>query len=142
MVSTACASIVHGPQDTLFVDSAPAGAAASIDCERNFRIATTTPAKLVFPRKLQGCALTVQQPGYRSRRIELDQSFSGWFWTNFATGPLLALAVRSSQGGGDLSGGEVLALLSPGAFFLVDHLRGSKHDYEPKEIMVTLEPEP
>ena len=134
-----CGTVIHGRNDELFVDSKPDGAAASIACDNNFHVTGTTPAKLVFPRKLEHCALTVERDGYKTHRVELEQGFSGWFWANFGTGVALAAGVRAAQDGGDLSYEEIAAIASTGVFFLVDQLTGSKHDYEPKEVVVELE---
>lgn len=140
--SMGCGTLVHGPKETLFVDSRPAGAEATVACNGDVRATGTTPARLVFPRKAEGCTLTVSRPGYRQRTLTLEHGFSGWFWANFAIGPALAAAVRVGQGGGDLSYGEIAAMASPGLFFLIDHFTGSKHNHSPDEITVALEPAP
>jgi hypothetical protein len=142
LLAGGCATIVHGPNDTLFVDSRPDQATAAVECDGGFRTSGTTPAKLVFPRRLEHCTLTVERDGHRPARLELEQGFSGWFWANFATGPAIAAAVRAAQDGGDLSYGEIAALASTGLFFLLDQLNGAKHDYDPKEIVVELEAVP
>ena len=89
---TACGTVMHGSRDTIFVDSKPDGAVASISCAGNVEASGTTPAKLVIPRKVQGCSVSVERAGYKTQRLELEQSFSGAFWTNFVFSPVLATA--------------------------------------------------
>ena len=58
---TACATITHGPNETIAIDSQPRGAAASIKCDRGVHVTGTTPASLVIPRKAQNCVVEVSQ---------------------------------------------------------------------------------
>lgn len=135
---TACGTVMHGSRDTIFVDSKPDGAAASISCAGNVEARGTTPAKLVIPRKVQGCSVSVERAGYKTQRLELEQSFSGAFWTNFVFSPVLATATIIN--GRDFGYDTAAALLSSGVAFLVDQFTGAKYTYEPKEIIVDLEP--
>ena len=135
---TACGTVMHGSRDTIFVDSKPDGAAASVSCAGNVEARGTTPAKLVIPRKVQGCSVTVERAGYKTQRLDLDQSFSGAFWTNFAFSPVLATA--TIMNGRDFGYDTAAALLTSGVAFLVDQYTGAKYTYEPKEIVVDLEP--
>ena len=142
LLAVGCGTVLHGPRDTLFVDSKPSGANASITCDRDFRTSGTTPVKLTFPRKLEHCTLTVERAGSKSERVALDQTFSSRFWWNFAIAPALFIADRAINGGGDAGYSIIIAPVATGAGFLVDQLTGSKHNYEPKEIVVELEPAP
>lgn len=135
---TACGTVMHGSRDTIFVDSKPDGAAASISCAGNVEARGTTPAKLVIPRKVQGCSVSVERAGYKTQRLDLDQSFSGAFWTNFAFSP--ALATATIINGRDFGYDTAAALLSSGVAFLIDQHTGAKYTYEPKEIVIELEP--
>ena len=135
---SACGTVMHGSRDTIFVDSKPDGAAASISCAGNVEARGTTPAKLVIPRKVQGCSVSVERAGYKTQRLDLDQSFSGAFWANFAFSPVLATATIIN--GRDFGYDTAAALLSSGVAFLIDQYTDAKYTYEPKEIVVDLEP--
>lgn len=135
---SACGTVMHGTRDTIYVDSKPDGAAASISCAGNVEARGTTPARLVIPRRAQGCSVTVERTGHKTQRLDLDQSFSGAFWTNFAFSPVLATATIIN--GRDFGYDTAAALLTSGVAFLVDQLTGAKYTYEPKEIVVVLEP--
>ena len=142
MLAFGCGTVTHGPRDTLFVDSKPSGADASITCDGDFRAAGTTPAKLTLPRRSEHCVLTVERAGSKTQRLELDQTFSSRFWWNFAIAPAFFIADRIENGGGDAGYAILIAPFATGAAFLVDQLTGSKHNYEPNEIVVELEPNP
>ena len=144
LLTFGCGTVLHGPKDTLFVDSKPSGANASIACDGEFRTAGRTPVKLEFPRKREHCTLTVERAGSKTKSVELDQGYSSRFWWNFAPVPLGILFdnVAGSGAGFDFGYGMLLAPLVTGFNFLVDQLSGSKHDYDPKEVVVELEPAP
>ena len=59
LLLTACATMTHGPMETIAVDSQPRGAAASIACDGGVHVTGTTPAKLVIPRRVDGCVVEV-----------------------------------------------------------------------------------
>lgn len=135
---TGCGTVIHGSRDAIFVDSKPDGATASVVCAGKVEATGTTPAKLVIPRKAEGCSISVERAGYETQRMDLEQTFSGAFWTNFAFSPILATAtvVRGRDFGYDTAA----ALLTSGVAFLIDQFTGAKYDYEPKEIVVDLVP--
>jgi hypothetical protein len=135
---TGCGTIIHGSHDAIYVDSKPDGATASVLCAGKVQATGTTPAKLVIPRKVQGCSISVERAGYKTQRMDLDQTFSGAFWTNFAFSPVLATA--TIMNGRDFGYDTAAALLTSGVAFLVDQYTGAKYNYEPKEIVVDLEP--
>lgn len=135
---TGCGTVMHGSRDTIFVDSKPDGANASIACDRKGGPASgVTPAKLTIERKAEGCRLTIEKPGFKTQRIDLEKTFTGAFWTNFAFSPVLATATIMS--GRDFGYDTAAALLTSGVAFLVDQMTGAKYKYEPKEIVVELE---
>lgn len=137
---TGCGTVMHGSRQTLFIDSKPDGATASIACARGVGVSGQTPARLVISRKADGCRLTVEKQGYRTRQIELDKSFTGAFWANFAFSPLLATATLVD--GGDFGVDTAAALLSSGVAFLVDRMTGARYKHQPNEIVVALEGAP
>jgi len=138
LLLTGCGTVMHGSRDTLFVDSKPDGASASIACDRKGTATSgVTPAKLVIERKAEGCRLTIEKPGYRTERIDLEKTFTGAFWANFAIGPVLATA--TIMNGRDFGYDTIGAILAGGVAFLVDQMTGAKYAYEPKEIVVDLE---
>ena len=142
LLTIGCGTVLHGPNDTLFVDSKPSGANASISCDGEFRTAGSTPVKLEFPRKREHCTLRVERAGSQTKSIELDHGYSRRFWWNFAPIPAGILIDGAGNSGMDFGYGMLLAPFVTGLNFLVDHVSGSKHDYDPREVVVELEPAP
>jgi hypothetical protein len=140
LLLTGCGTIMHGPNETIRVDSKPDAAQASIRCAGGVEVSGTTPASLVIPRRADGCSLSVDKAGYATKTVTLERAWSGWFWTNFAIAGALPVGISVGFGTGSeeaLAAGAAIGL-GGAAGFLVDHFTGSKHAHEPKEIVVEL----
>jgi hypothetical protein len=147
---TACATISHGPTETIAVDSHPGGAAASITCDRGVHVTGTTPASLVIPRKADNCVVEVAQ-GERRKSVKLERGFSGRYWMNFAGAVgfglfgTLAFANTGSFFGpsNDTADHLAAAALASGVLggigFIVDSANGSMYDHNPRKVTVDLE---
>ncbi len=141
LLLTACASMTHGPNETIAVDSQPRGAAASIACDGGVRVTGTTPAKLVIPRKVDGCVVEVAGNGH-TKRVTLHRGTSGRYWANFTfLAPFPIGAVASFGGSGDdyIATGAVAAGALTGIGFIVDSITGSMYDRDQHEIFADLE---
>jgi hypothetical protein len=138
---TACATIAHGPNETINVDSQPRGAAATIACDGGVRVAGTTPAKLVIPRKVDGCVVEVSGNDH-TKRVTLHRGYSGRYWANFSWLSLIGAGVISAFGGGNddvLAAGAVGGVAFTGIGFLVDSATGSMYDRDVHDVFVDLE---
>ena len=137
---TACATITHGPNETIAVDSQPGGAAASIKCDGGVSVSGTTPAKLVIPRKADHCVVEVSGAG-RTKRVPLTRGYSGRYWANFSWASAIpAGALLSFAGSNDVfEAGLVAGVGLTGVGFLVDWLNGSMYDRDVHEVTIDLE---
>ena len=150
MTLSACATISHGPMETITVDSKPSGAAASIHCDGGVNVSGITPARLVIPRKADNCVVEVSQ-GDRKKTVALEQGISGRYWMNFAGavgfGLFGTIAFSNtdsffgpSNHNADQAANAALASgILGGVGFIVDSLSGSMHDHNPHEVIVDLE---
>jgi hypothetical protein len=144
LLFTACATISHGPMETIRVESNPTAADASIRCDGGVAVSGTTPAALVIPRRADGCTLTVGKSGYAEQQVPLIQGWSGRFWANFGvaaglpTGMVVAFAGGSDEA---LFAGLGLGI-GGGLGFLVDHLTGSKYDRDTHHVVIDLTTNP
>jgi hypothetical protein len=145
----ACATISHGPKETIEVDSHPSGAAAAITCDRGVHVAGVTPARLVIPRKAENCVVEVSQ-GDRKKSVALDRGISGKYWLNFAGAVgfgafgIVAYSNTSFFGGpnhkADQAADAALASgLLGGIGFIIDSSNGSMWDHNPNKVMLDLE---
>jgi hypothetical protein len=143
-----CASIRHGTNEVISVDSSPSGANATIKCTNNISASGTTPARLTIPRKADGCRVDVEKGGMKTQTIQLERGFDSAYWLNFipASGlPLGTIAVFTT---GSLFGGPpdyvgvlLVAGIIGGVGLIVDRANGAMYDHNPNVIKVTLQPE-
>jgi hypothetical protein len=136
-----CATIAHGPNETIAVDSQPRGAAASIACDGGVTASGTTPAKLVIPRKADGCVVEVSANG-RAKRVTLHRGYSGRYWANFGWLTPVGIGAVSSFGSGnddDFTIGGIAGLGLTGIAFIVDAASGSMYDRDQHELFVDLD---
>lgn len=135
-----CATMMHGPNETIAVDSRPSGAAASIKCDGGVNVSGTTPVKLVIPRKADHCVVEVSSAS-RTKSVRMVRGYSGRFWANF-TGitavPIGAIGSLSGDTGPFNTGLKVAVGLTFGGF-LVDWLSGSMYDRDVHEVTIDLE---
>lgn len=136
-----CATMAHGPNETIAVDSQPRGAAATITCDGGVTANGTTPAKLVIPRKVDGCVVEVTGNGH-TKRVTLHRGYSGRYWSNFAWLSPVAVGAVAAFGSGDdgaFATGGVIGLGLTGAALIIDVATGSCYDRDEHEISVDLE---
>jgi hypothetical protein len=141
LLLTACATITHGPNETINVDSQPRGAAATIACNGGVHVNGTTPAKLVIPRKADGCVVEVTGND-RTKRVTLHRGYSGRYWANFTWLSAVPVGLLSDVWGnndqtlaGWVGGGVALS----GIGFIVDSASGSMYDRDVHDVFVDLQ---
>ena len=144
---TSCASIRHGTNEVISVDSNPSGANATIKCANNISASGTTPARLTIPRKADGCRVDVDKSGMKTQTIQLERGFDAAYWSNFilVSGlPLGTIAAFSNGIFGSVPGYAgalfVVGILG-GVGLIVDRANGAMYDHDPNVIKVTLQPE-
>ena len=138
---TACATMTHGPNETIAVDSQPRGAAALIMCDGNVHVTGTTPAKLVIPRKTDGCVVEVSGNSH-TKRITLHRGTSGRYWANFTwltPIPFGVVAAFGSNNDNTLAAAAIGGVALTGIGFIVDSASGSMYDRDVHEVFVDLE---
>ena len=133
--------MTRGPNETIAVDSQPRGAAASIKCDGGVSVNGTTPAKLVIPRKADGCVVEVSGAGH-TKRVTLHRGYSGRYWSNFGWLAPVGIGVIAAFGSNDdnaLGVGAGAGVGLTGIAFIVDAATGSLYDRDVHEVMVDLE---
>jgi hypothetical protein len=94
MLSTSCATIIHGTGQDVGISSSPTGASVWIDNTEKGR----TPLITKLSRK-DNHIVRIQLDGYQSFEATLTRGVSGWVWGNVAFGGLIGLAVDAISGG-------------------------------------------
>jgi hypothetical protein len=138
-----CATITHGRDEVISVESSPSGANATIRCAGNISTSGTTPARLTIPRKADGCNVNIEQSGMKTRNVQLERGFTGAYWLNFI--PTLGLPIYAlGEGIGNRdpnASGWLIIGLAGAAGFIVDRVTGAIYDHDPHVINVTLQPQ-
>jgi hypothetical protein len=141
---TSCATMTHGSNEVISVDSDPSGAEATIKCANNVSASGTTPARLIIPRKAEGCRVDVEKSGMKTQSMDVERGFTSSFWLNFipASGlPLGTIAVFTGNGSDGTLSAVFAAGILGGVGFLVDRVTGAMYDHNPNVIKVTLQPQ-
>jgi hypothetical protein len=141
---SSCATMTHGRNEVISVDSNPSGAKATILCAGNISVSGTTPARLTIPRKADLCHVDVEQSGMATQKIQIERGFTGAYWCNFIPTPGFPIYVFSSGIWGGNSGtaaGWLAFAFAGAAGLLVDRVTGAMYDHQPDGIKVTLQPQ-
>lgn len=138
--ATSCASIIHGPNETITVESSPQGADVRLRCGTVMRTGIT-PTTITIPRRADGCTITVSKSGRKEQSVTLERTFAKPYWLNFIGIGVLPFGI-SDASPLSISGDAGLALILAGGLGLaVDRIDGAMYRHEPKSISVTLEPD-
>jgi hypothetical protein len=144
---TSCATIRHGTNEVISVDSNPSGANATIKCGNNVSATGTTPARLIIPRKADLCRVDVEKSGMQTQKIQLERGFDSAYWLNFVPASGLPLGTIAAFSNGIFSstpgyvGVLFVAGILGGVGLIVDRVDGAMYDHDPHVIKVTLQPQ-
>jgi hypothetical protein len=145
---TSCATIRHGANEEISVDSNPSGANATIKCANNITASGITPARLTIPRKADLCRLDVEKSGMQTQKIQIERGFDSAYWLNFIPASGLPLGTIALFSTGSIFGGTpgyvgvlFVAGIVGGVGLIVDRVTGAMYDHDPHVIRVKLEPQ-
>ena len=86
LVLSSCATVRHGRYQYFPVNSSPAGANVTVDCNGHVKEAGMTPVVVKLKRKADHCSITVMKDGYEPTSIAFTRTWSGWIWSNLLMG--------------------------------------------------------
>jgi hypothetical protein len=144
---TGCASIVHGPNQKILVETNPPGAIASA-----LGKSVVTPGTLVMPRKTEEARIRIEKEGYETLVVPLVRKDSAALWLNMVALPagIYAggaigyekdkeshewLAVENTIAGAAIGGVAV-----PFALMGTDMATGAAYKLVPSHVIVDLKP--
>jgi hypothetical protein len=119
-----CATLVHGPRQTVTVTSDPSGAAVTVLSGSTVKEAPgVTPVKVRLPRRDANLTLRLEKAGCAPTEVKLKRSVSGWTFGNLiAANPFAQQGMDSSSG---VSYAGQLGLTT--AMFTTDFLTGGAY---------------
>ena len=89
-----CATVINHTTQSVFLQTDPPGATATIDGAK--QVATPVSIKL---KRGKDHMITFDKPGYKTTTITIDREMSGWVWGNIVLGGLIGLAIDFTSGG-------------------------------------------
>jgi len=89
-----CATIIHGTNQHISVNSSPPGAKVSV----NGIPVATTPAKIKLSRSERTVNILIEKEGYRPQGVVLSRKLSGWFFGNLLFGGWIGMIIDAVDG--------------------------------------------
>jgi hypothetical protein len=130
-----CATIVHGPRQTVTVTSDPTGAAITVLSGQTVKATPgVTPLELRLPRKDGSMTLRLEKPGCAPAEVRLKRGVSGWTFVNLIAANPFAMQGYDRDAAGQYA--KQLLIAIP-ALFAVDVISGGAYKL-PKVIDVRL----
>jgi len=86
VVLSSCATVRHGRYQYVPVNSNPAGADVSVNCNGHVKDAGVTPVVVKLKRKADRCTIAIVKDGYEPASIAFQRTWSGWIWSNLMIG--------------------------------------------------------
>lgn len=123
LLTTGCASIIHGTSQNIDIASDPTGATILIDDEE----VGTTPFVAGLKRK-ERKTIRIELDGYSPYEVALDRKLDGWYFGNILFGGIIGLVVDAANGAmykltpsqidAHLSGGSTASLSGDDTIYL------------------------
>jgi hypothetical protein len=100
-----CATIIHGPRQSVTVTSDPSGAAVTVLSGTTVKeTAGVTPVTLRLPRRDANLTLRLEKPGCEPAEMRLKRSVSGWTFGNLIAANPFAQQGMDNAGAGSYAG--------------------------------------
>ena len=95
----ACATVVNGTNQSVTVETLPAGASCAVD-RAGVRVGVVpqTPGSLVVDKSRHDLMVTCGKPGYQTTAVTQASSFNGWTFGNILIGGAVGLVVDAATG--------------------------------------------
>lgn len=141
MLLPRCATMTSGKYETITVDAQPAST-VSLDCAGTAIASQRTPASIRIRRNAGDCTLVLEEPGYKTETVVLEQGVNRAYWLNFGVVPLVPVgAVFIAWHDDDRDVARGAAMLAGGTIgWLVDQWTGAAHAHTPAKINAVLRP--
>lgn len=117
LASSACATVLGGTTQEVFVESDPAGAECRIDrMGANVGVVKPTPGRVNVSRSKETMIVTCVREGYEPSNEVLASSFSGATIGNLLLGGIVGIVVDASSGANNKYPDRVVVVLTPESF--------------------------
>ena len=117
LASTACATIVNGTSQDLYVETQPEAAACKIDRQgATVGMVNPTPGKTSIPRHKDNIVVSCTRDGYETSNEVLAANFSGATFGNLLLGGFVGVVIDASSGANNKYPEKITVILTPATF--------------------------
>ena len=117
LACSACATVVGGTTQDVFVQTEPAGAYCKVDRQgATVGLINPTPGKIALSRSKESVVVSCTLAGYEQSNELLLASFTGATVGNLLLGGLVGIAIDASSGANNRYPDRVLVVMTPESF--------------------------
>jgi hypothetical protein len=117
LTGSACATIISGTTQDLYVDSEPKGAACKVDRQgATVGMINPTPGKATVPRHKDNIVVSCALDGYDQSNEVIASSFSGATFGNLLLGGFVGVVIDASSGANNKYPERIVVIMTPSAF--------------------------
>lgn len=117
LASSACATIISGTTQDLYVDTDPKGASCKIDRQgATVGMVNPTPGKATVPRHKDNIIVSCALDGYQQSNEVLASSFSGATFGNLLLGGIVGVVIDASSGANNQYPERIVVVMTPSIF--------------------------
>jgi hypothetical protein len=117
LASTACATIVNGRSQDLYVETQPDAASCKIDRQgATVGVVNPTPGKTSIPRHKDNIVVSCALDGYETSNEILASNFSGVTFGNLLLGGFVGVVIDASSGANNKYPEKITVILTPATF--------------------------
>lgn len=115
--TAACATVVGGTTQEVYVESEPAGAECKIDRQgANVGVVKPTPGRVNVSRSKETIIVSCNRDGYEQSNEVLVSSFTGATVGNLLLGGVVGIVVDAASGANNKYPDRVMVVLTPASF--------------------------
>lgn len=117
LASSACATIISGTTQDLYIDSEPKGASCKIDRQgATVGMVNPTPGKVNVPRHKDNIVVACSLDGYEQSNEVLASSFTGATFGNLLLGGFVGVVIDASSGANNKYPERIVVVMTPSTF--------------------------
>lgn len=117
LASSACATVVGGTTQEVFIESEPAGASCKVDrLGANVGVVNPTPGRVNVSRSKDTMIVGCTRDGYEQSNEVVASSFTGATLGNILLGGVVGVVVDAASGANNKYPDRVLVVLTPSIF--------------------------
>lgn len=117
LASSACATVMSGTTQEVFIESDPTGAECKVDrLDANVGVVKPTPGRVNVSRSKDTMIVTCVHEGYEPSNEVLASSFTGATFGNILLGGIVGVVIDASSGANNKYPERVMVVLTPASF--------------------------